>query len=250
MNRITLTDEKITKKLTDAIDLKYSDNFIPKIVIKIIKDCELEINFKNKEKKYQVTYELVDATVKITEIKKGKIKILNKYELNDSSLNLYKLSDCEEIRLNDIVNLNGNSKINYVLKTVANGLEKYNLDVYHNSPNTVSNVINHGINYKGSIDFNVSSFVLKDMKDCVANQVSRIINMSLKKCIIRPNLYINEYEVEAEHVALIDNFKDDEIFYLQRLGIDIKTAKKLLIKGFLYNEFDSEKIEIFKKYWR
>ena len=73
--------------------------------------------------------------------------------------------------------------------------------------------------------------------------------------IIKNDLYIDEYDVNAAHSALIGKFSDKEMFYLQSRGITENEALMLLIKGFILSGIDLENIkgEINKKiekYWR
>ncbi len=252
MNKIVIEDELVDVNVSEKIKVDIQEGFIEKINIDINCNCTIKINYNCTEKKFAVNYNTNNYKVKIIETKFNKSKILSTYNLGDSSeLILIKVNDCLEIRQNDIVNLNGEySNITYILKTVANGLEKYNLDVHHKSNNTVSNIINHGLNNRGNINFNVSSFIPNGYKNCKTNQDNRIINLVNKKCVIRPNLFIDEFEVEANHSALVGNFNEDEIFYLQRLGIDIVSAKKLLTQGFIKSYVEDKCVEIFKKYWR
>ena len=57
--------------------------------------------------------------------------------------------------------------------------------------------------------------------------------MSKNNSIIKPNLYIDEYDVDARHAATIGRFNSEDIFYLMTKGIDKKEAIELLISGFL-----------------
>jgi len=50
---------------------------------------------------------------------------------------------------------------------------------------------------------------------------------------IKPNLLIDEFNVDARHAATIGKFSEEEIFYLMTKGITKKEAVELLIKGFL-----------------
>ena len=50
---------------------------------------------------------------------------------------------------------------------------------------------------------------------------------------IRPNLYIDEFDVEARHSSIIGKFDKNEIFYLMMNGISYDKANELLVKGFL-----------------
>ena len=96
--------------------------------------------------------------------------------------------------------------------------------------------------------------VLNNIVDTNINQNNRIINLNDKLCQINPNLYIDENDVTANHSAYIGKFRDDEIFYLQRLGLSYIDATKLLLKGFLSNGMtkymDKHINKLTKKYWR
>ena len=107
----------------------------------------------------------------------------------------------------------------------------------------------------GKIKFNVSSFVPNGNKECQVDQVNRIINLTKNKCEIDPNLYIDEYDVNASHSALIGKFSDEEMFYLESRGINKTDALKLLIKGFILSNIEIEELknqinEKIEKYWR
>ena len=69
-----------------------------------------------------------------------------------------------------------------------------------------------------------------------------IINLTDNKCEIRPNLYIDEYDCNANHSALIGGFSKQELFYLQSRGLSINDANRLLINGFLLSDFDNVKM--------
>ena len=126
--------------------------------------------------------------------------------------------------------------------------------VYHNAKNTVSNILNNGVNIlNGVLEFNVSGFVSNGVTGCDINQSARIINMTDNTCVIKPNLFIDEEDVIANHSALIGIFSEDEIFYLMSRGISKKDAENLLIKGFLLNGVTYHKKvlkDIINKYWR
>ena len=67
-------------------------------------------------------------------------------------------------------------------------------------------------------------------------------------------MYIDCFDVIANHSAFIGTFKDEELFYLQSRGIPVDEASKLLIKGFLISELEKEQKEKYEKiinqYWR
>ncbi len=227
--------------------------------IKVKKNTSLEIEYYSLEETKLDIFINVDEDVKFNlfEMREGNnTKVQYKFYLEENSeTNVTKFYDVTSIKEMVIINLNGvNAKLNYNFKTISEAEEKYDMIVYHNYSNTVSNINNNGVNIlEGNLIFNVSGFVLNNKKDCVLNQNNRIINLTDNKCQINPNLFIDENDVEANHSALIGRFSDEEMFYLKRLGIDEANALNLLIKGFLLNDISkknqSKIIKIIDKYW-
>ena len=136
------------------------------------------------------------------------------------------------------------------MKTVGKNIEKYDLLVNHNSCKTESNIIINGLNLSGNLYFTVSTYIPFGNKFCVANQQNRIVNLTNNECVIKPKLLIVEVDVIANHSALIGGFKDEELFYMQRLGLDKTLASKLLIEGFLKQKITEKLANKFNKYWR
>ena len=129
------------------------------------------------------------------------------------------------------------------------------MEVRHDKDGSISNINNSGINIlNGSLIFNVSSLLPNDVINTNISQNNRIINLNNKLCQINPNLFIDENDVSANHSAYIGKFKDEEIFYLQRLGLSYNDATKLLIKGFLKKDMpksmDKYTDKMIDKYWR
>ena len=249
MNRIIISNNQFDLK---NIEYKYKEDLINKLKLKIIKNTKLELII-DKEIKLDVSIELLDnVKLDLVVIKKEKTKILTKYKLNKNSiLNITEISDSDIINERNIIDLNGiNSKINFILKTVCKNNEKYDIVINHNNKNTTSDIITNGVNISGNLYFTVTSYVSNGNKNCAVNQQNRIINLTDKECLIRPNLLIDEVDVIANHSALIGSFKDEELFYMQRLGIDKTMANKLLIEGFIKNKINKTLANHFKKYWR
>lgn len=255
MNKIIINENNVDiVKQDDKIKFEISQDFINKIKIKVNKNSKLEIVFNNNEEiKYDITYEIESNTkLELIEIKKGnKLKLLSKYNVSSNgNLDIKKIHDISSINERNIINLNGTSSlVNCILKTVSKNTEKYDFVVNHNDSKTISDITTHGVNISGNLYFNVTTYIPKGMVSSVANQNNRIINLTNNECTIRPNLLIDEYDVIANHSALIGSFKDEEIFYMQRLGIDKNTANKLLIEGFLKSKLSNTLANNFKKYW-
>ena len=83
------------------------------------------------------------------------------------------------------------------------------------------------------MSFNVDSVLDKGNINCYMNQDTKIISMGDVDASIRPNMYIEEDDVEARHGSVIGRFSDDNLFYLMSRGIRKNDAIKLMIKGFL-----------------
>ena len=256
MNKIILGD-KIETNIDDNIKINITDKYddVKKITIDVVSDASITFVFNKKQK--------LDINLNVKKNKKCNVfeyKVDEKYKLQysynleeNSYLNVIKINDVKKTKELMLFNLNGKgSKVDYLLKTIAKKSEKYCLMVYHNDKNTVSNIINHGVNIKeGEIKFDVSGFVPKGISGCTVNQDNRIINLTDEKCEIKPNLFIDENDVIASHSAHIGKCNDDKIFYLQTRGISKKEAEMLLIKGFLTSKLDDTETmkKIIDKYW-
>lgn len=222
-------------------------------------DLDIEINLKEDSKiNFNINVES-NVVLNLNILIKGDIgKIQYRYTLNENSVcNVFKFQNVDSIKEMVITNLNGErAEFNYNFKTIATNKETYDYHIFHNYKKTISNIKNNGIcTNEGKIIYQVSSFVPKEINECVVNQNNRIINLNDNKCEIKPNLYIDSFDVEASHSALIGKFSGDEIFYLQSRGINYKEALKLLIIGFLTSDVKNKKLisEINKnidRHWR
>lgn len=262
MNKIKIVNDKIEvdSNLEYSYEKKETNFLVNCLKLKITEDTDLELNIEiSDSNKIDIFINVLeDVHLNIIEyISGGKLKIQYKYYLDkNSSVDIKKINNINSIKEYDIFNLNGeNSSVKRVLKTISNNDEKYDMLVYHNAFKTNSNLINNGVNVEsGTLTFNVSSFVPKDIEECVVNQNNRIINLTDNNCTISPNMYIDCYNVVANHSAFIGGFKSDELFYLQSRGINKIDATKLLIRGFLTNDLTEEQKNNYNKildqYWR
>lgn len=265
MNKIKIVNDEIEfSEINNSIDVSFrkkNENYLVNVVKLIIfEDTELDIDYKiEKDSKLDLFINVKkNAKVNIYEhARGGHLKIQYKYYLEDNSVcNVYKTSNLQGTKEYTIINLNGTfSNIKRVIKTISIDNEQYDMMVYHNAKNTVSDLINHGININnGSLTFNVSSFVPKNNSGCVVDQNNRIINLTDNECLIKPNMYIDCFEVNANHSAFVGAFKDIELFYLESRGIPKDKALNLLINGFLFSNLPEKMQDNFKemseKYWR
>lgn len=154
---------------------------------------------------------------------------------NNSYLIINKMYNEKEIFENITINLNGiNSKVDYNFSTKVYNDQKYIININHNNKNTISNVINHGVVMNDAhLLFEVNSTIKKGNSKSKLNQENKIIVMSKNNSVINPNLFIDEYDVDAVHSATIGKFNKNDIFYLMSKGITKEESINLLIKGFL-----------------
>lgn len=264
MNKIYLeNDQVIEEKLDNKIkyDIFTNDTFgIASLTIEVTEDTNLELEYNFKEKTKMETIIIVNKDVNLHLFEKingtnGKLR--TRYQIKGNAT-VSKFNNIKKIKEYTIINLDEeNSRFEYNLKTISEKEEAYDIITYHNASNTTSVINPNGVNIKeGKLKFNVSSFVPKGKIKCDASQNNKIINLTNNECIINPNLYIDEYDVVANHSAWIGSFKEAEIFYLQSRGINKEEAIKLLIKGFLTSklEITEEELEniknIIDEYWR
>jgi Fe-S cluster assembly protein SufD len=258
MNRITINKDIVTE-LDETIDVNLDECHeffgVCKIVITPICDTKLEIVYNVSEFKADIIINLGEnINFELFELRESdNVKVKYEYNLDRmSNLKVSKFYDASKVREFDKVNLNGEGAyVEYILKTIASDKQDYNLTLCHNAKGTISKVINSGVNVTGSINFNVEGIVPNGISGCELNQNNRIITFNDNVCRIDPIFLIDENDVVADHAALIGRFSDEELFYLKSRGIDHNNAIKLLVKGFLLDGIDDDRLDnIIKKYWR
>lgn len=264
MNKIVIKGYSIDSSVLDSniiCESNESKTFsgVMNLFIKVLSDSSLILEFKNSSNmKFNIDIEINDnAKLRLIEYNNSKnMKMKYTYDLNkDVEVEVYKFYDVFSIKESISINLNKeNSKIYYLFKTISKENEKYDITIKHNAKNTVSDINNIGTNINdGNLSFNLSTFIPSGSISCTANQNSRIVNLTDNKCIINPNLFIDENDVNANHSAHIGKFSDEELFYLNSRGIDDNLAVNLLINGILKRDMPDILInsieDSIKKYW-
>jgi len=136
--------------------------------------------------------------------------------------------------------LNGtNSSVQYIYSSLVDVKSNLKFSVYHNALRTSSNFIgnSYSLNDAGVI-FDVNGYVKKESSGCVCLQDSKILTLNSKTSKIYPNLYIDNYDVEASHSAYIGSFSSEELFYLMSRGISKLDSYQLLIQSFLLGKME------------
>lgn len=240
MNKIIVVDDKIEKsKISNKIGLiieTYEGIFaVTNIKINILCSTDLELEIIETEKKAKITIELEDnccTTIYIYE-KNNDSKLQYKFILGSNS-NLiikkinYGLGGKEMI---ETILDKENSCFDYILKSCCKRKEVYDYYVHHNAPQTLSSITNDIITIdKGNVQLQTSLFVPKGNGNCKIKIDSKVINLNNKKCDVRPNFYIDQFDTKIESSAYVGLPEDKDILKILLNQIDNINMEKKIIK--------------------
>lgn len=217
MNKIiTSIKKELNIEHSGKITIQY-DNTKGNATINIKENLEVVIDVLKQNTKDKVTYNLgKNATVTV-----------NKLVIDNS----------DHIK----INLEEGSCILYNYSTINYKENKYNIEVFHNEKNSSSEIVNHGVNMDcNKLEFFVNGTIYKESTNCICNQDNKIICMKDNNATIRPNLIIDNDQIQASHSAYVGRFKEEEIFYLMSRGINEKECNKLLLRAFLLGHIELE----------
>ena len=181
------------------------------------------------------------------------------FDINENCSLIFNIFDASKnINRNINVNINGkNSNVLINISSISLNENNYDVSIHHNNKNCTSNTNIHGLTIdNNSIYIKNNGYIPNGSEKSVLHQDNKIIAMNDNKSKIEPNLFIDEYDVEASHGAYIGKFDEEELFYLNSRGLDENKCYELLINGFLLNEFNitddvkDDLKKIIKKYWR
>lgn len=150
------------------------------------------------------------------------------------------------------IHLKENGQLQGYISLLATKPIKQTIYINHEQAKTKSEVFCHGISCQdGQIDLIVNGSVPRGKIECICNQTNQIINLNQGKSTIQPNLWIDEYDVVANHAAYIGDYAKDSVFYLQTKGLTIPMIYQILSKAFLlqtsqyelYNELMNRSLE-------
>lgn len=219
----------------------------------ILEGSKLNIKLEDKDCVYEIKN---NSNITFYQINEEDLELNYTFNIFDNSnVNINILDASENVRRNIIINLNGsNSSVVLNLSSISLKDNYYNIDIHHNNKNTKSESNLHGLALDNNkITFVNNGHIIKNSEKSILSQDNKIIIMGDNNSKIEPNLFIDEYDVSANHGAYIGNFYEEDIFYLMTRGLSKKDSYNLLIHGFLIGNFDYDKdalIKIIDKYWR
>jgi Fe-S cluster assembly protein SufD len=133
-------------------------------------------------------------------------------------------------------------------ETQLNGLARVNGEQESDTHSVIALTKPHGITnqlHKCIVDdrahgiFNGKVFVPQAAQQTNAGQLNRnLLLSSTARIDTKPQLEITADNVKCSHGATVSQLEDDEIFYLQSRGLDVETAKILLINAFAVEIID------------
>ena len=211
--KLTLSEES-NIVINESENVKFLVNNLNKnINIKLNEYSNLEIDLIN----------TVDSTINIDLLDKATLNI--KYIASNSS----------NLKLN--INLVGYESKAFVKALVVNKdcNSCVETNVYHLAKNTESDVSSYGVSIENStIVFDTNGTIKNKMSGSNCNQIARGIIVG-KKANVKsfPKLFIDEFDVKANHGAAIGKMSDDELFYLMSRGLTKDEAFKLILSGII-----------------
>lgn len=156
-----------------------------------------------------------------------------------SVLNIYNVATTDKnASLNETIVLNkegATCNILNVLLVGGNAILESNIMLLHMCKETSSDFANYAI----AVDD--AQMVLNNNAKIVAGACKSVVHQKAKgltlsknaKIKAMPNLYIDEYDVIANHAASIGSISKEDLFYLMSRGLDEKEASKLIVLGFV-----------------
>lgn len=130
---------------------------------------------------------------------------------------------------------NGNCEITSVLLATEDASLNSDINIYHLVGHTTSVFENYGIaRGNAKMTLNNNATIKQGASKAVVMQKAKGLTLSKNaKIKAMPNLYIDEYDVVANHSAAIGSISNDDLFYLMSRGLTKEGATSLVVLGFI-----------------
>ena len=168
-------------------------------------------------------------------------------------LNIYNVATTDKNAcLNETIDLldsGATCNILNVLLVGDSGVLESNIMINHLCKETVSDFANYAIAVDDAqMILNNNAKIVAGANKSVVRQKAKGLTLSKNaKIKAMPNLYIDEYDVIANHAASIGSISKEDLFYLMSRGLDEKEASKLIVLGFVQPLLDKIKDEDLRK---
>ena len=212
---------------------------------------------------------------KVTDICSSKEYVLNENEQktiivfndgsNECSFNLKaKLAKGALLNIYNVATTDKNSSINEsidlldsgatcnilnVLLVGNSGVLESNIMINHLFKETVSDFANYAIAVDDAqMVLNNNAKIIAGASKSIVRQKAKGLTLSKNaKIKAMPNLYIDEYDVIANHAASIGSISKEDLFYLMSRGLEERDAAKLIVLGFVQPLLDKIADESLRK---
>ena len=186
---------------------------------------------------------IINLEKQVKNITVGGQTLINIFNFDITSLNIL-VEDNSSLVVNYFNNIkNMEAKINIKVfnnsKCVFNhsfiNKEQYNLEINTDFMNDYSNIkVNvHGINDRGTSNIIENGYVKENKYNNNLDECIKIMNINEGKSLSMPNMFIDSFDVSANHNNTVSNIDPNELFYFLSKGISLESAKKLICNGFL-----------------
>ncbi len=157
----------------------------------------------------------------------------------DSTLKIYNIVTSQfDATIKGVINLKEKGAsvevMNLLLCTKEATLDSF-IDIYHYVGHTSSNLTNYAIaKDDAKMILNNNATIKHLASSSVAHQQTKGLTLSKRaKIKALPNLYIDEYDVVANHACSIGSINKEDLFYLMSRGLSETEASKIVVMGYV-----------------
>lgn len=142
------------------------------------------------------------------------------------------------------------ARCNFKSAVLCNGENNYNISINSCRANTAGYMENYGVVLEnGKYYMDATGKIDKGAHGSISHQASHALCFESKQqATIRPQLLIDDNDVEASHATTVGSIDDNQLFYMQSRGLSVKVAAALLTMGylsFITNVIPNEKLQAY-----
>lgn len=157
----------------------------------------------------------------------------------NANLEIYNIiTSDKDNSINQVINLNGplaSVQIMNLLLLTKNAKLDSVIEIFHKDKATTSDLSNYVIaKNEATTVLNNNAKIEKGCSKSVAHQQTKGLTLSKDaKIKALPNLYIDEYDVIANHACSIGSINKEDLFYLMSRGMSQEEASKIIVMGYV-----------------
>jgi Fe-S cluster assembly protein SufD len=218
-----------------VIDLTVSKNQTLRVNLLIYNSKAINLNFNI----YVEDNASLTLYTNFTSSRKTKLSISRNFFLKDNAYlrSLNAITYNGNLELNDnffLVGLNAKLEVEQLNIGSKENVYKIKQQAFHQEKSTLSTINNNLITTDmAKMDYKVIGSIAKGKEFSKCSQNNKGIMLSNESEIaVEPTLFIDEYNVEANHGAAIGQIDELQLYYLLSRGLSETEAKGLIISGY------------------